>query len=993
MLAAACETAARNELTPAEAQRVLLEAIDIAPATATQLLDELAQSILIQTPSGISFQMRSYGEFLAAEELHDKGIDRLRELAFSGDTPIDTWQNTITYLAEMSDTVRQYFARQYPEWLINVSQAAFTEDERTALTTELLRRTNEAGAYLIDQRGLSLRRFARLLTPAVVAALRAQLASDKAQEVANALVLLGIHREPGIAAQALPLVIADHNPSSLRYAALVALINTGESTVVDDLIRFTDPNDSYHINIIDINIIDAIGSLCTPAQFPQVLPLLQHTNAGLSSAYYHFRELKSREALDATIAYLTAHPDVLHGFAMDTYLEPILALIPSHWDTALAESIGRLLAAIEKAHIYCQREKLITAIITHTAQNDNDATAVRTMLASFPNRLTYTDHVIAPLINTAAAHWIKEHTPQHAEHLFYYLPPGPARDLLDPRTPQAIQAQEQALVEQLAQQRQHEEQEATTRGVHQATIKTSRNLYDVLNAFLRLPKEHYPEIGADQREWLAQQVSDELTRLDLAHNVIWKSENTWHPPALEPLLAITDYYRLTLQNDVPVILALRSWANEEIANYYRTHGLTPQAQETVADLLRSTENDNIPRHAITFLRQTSYHSPVIEELLTALATDTTRPALRTDAIERLASAAPGHAVFLALANDQDGGIKHQAFRHLIDQQHEATIRRALATLTDAQLQAGEVPVPETTDLNWIGKIKAPFALDDLRRLRRRGLLLNLWRVTSLITNTIATIDKNRAAVTIQEQLRDTPNDWRQHWTQEAEKFRREARIEAAQHTPFDTVIRKLKGATSMIYVKVWCEGDTDRPIFRQFLTEAGEHDMAATLDFVGGWPNFLLKEPERWLDGCRHAVIILDGDVGRSLKKSGKPYTTDGKRAIQLCKPHAITLRILQRYGIENYFPQHACEAVLKRDLAAYFPIPVHKPIQEHFSERRPWWRTILDWLQHRPPQSFYQKRQSAQITAHLTLADIAGTDLAPIIEELKTMGAQARQY
>lgn len=109
----------------------------------------------------------------------------------------------------------------------------------------------------------------------------------------------------------------------------------------------------------------------------------------------------------------------------------------------------------------------------------------------------------------------------------------------------------------------------------------------------------------------------------------------------------------------------------------------------------------------------------------------------------------------------------------------------------------------------------------------------------------------------------------------------------------------------------------------------------------------------RWLDGCRHAVIILDGDVGRNLKKNGQHYTTEGKRAIQLCKPHAITLHILQRYGIENYFPQHACEAVLNRDLAAYFPIPVHKPIQEHFSERRPWWRTIFDPLQHRPHQSF----------------------------------------
>lgn len=993
MLATACETVARNELTIPEAQRVLLEAIDFPKATAIQLLDEVSHSILIQTTTGISFQMRSYGEFLAAEELHDKGIDRLRELAFSGNTPIDTWPNTITYLAEMSDTVRQYFARQHPRWLINVSPSAFTEDERTALTSELLRTTNQAGAYLIDRQDFSIRRLARLLTTTVITALRDQLASGQPHEVANALVLLGMRREPMVAAQALRLVTADRNPSPLRYAALIALINTGESSVVDELIRFADTSDPYHIHVID-----AIGSLCTPAQFPQVLPLLRHTNAGLSSTYYHFRELKNREALDATIAYLEANPTVLHGFDMDTYLEPIVDLIPDHWDDPLGASIGRLLAALEQSHTYCQREKLITGIITHTSKHDHQAIAVRTMITGLANntgRIIYADHLIAPLINVAAAQWIKEHAPQYAEHLFYYLPPGPARDLLDPRTREDIKAHEEAIAQHQEDQRQHDEQEATTRNTHQATMRTSRDLYQVLNAFVRLPKEHYAELSADQRDWLAQHVGDELARLDLAHSVTWQSENTWtHPPALGPLLALTDYYNLTLANDVPVILALRSWPDEEIANYYRKHGLSPDAQTALADLLRTTENDNITRHVITFLRQTEYHSPAVRDALITIATDTTRPRLRSEAIERLASIATDDETFLALANDHEPAIREQAFRHLVKQQHEPTIRRTLATLTDDDLRSGEVPIPDRTGLDWIASITAAWAMDDLRHLRRRALGLNLWRVTNLITATIVKIDKNRAAATIEEQLRDTPNDTRQHWMQEAEKLRRDARIEAAQQTPFDTVIRKLKGATSMIHVKVWCEGATDRPVFRKLLTEAGEHDMAATIDFVGGWPNLLIEEqPERWLDGCKHAVIVMDCDVGRKLTKKGQPYTNEAKRAYQRCKPHAITLYVLKKYGIENYFPQHACEAVLKRDLERYFPIPPHKPIEEHFSEPQPRWRRILNRILRRAPRSFYQKRRNEEIAAHLNLADIAATDLAEIINELKTRAAQARQY
>jgi hypothetical protein len=993
MLATACETAARNELTIPEAQRVLLEAIDFPEEIASQLLDELSHSILIQTATGISFQMRSYGEFLAAEELHDKGIDRLRELAFSGDLPIDTWQNTIIYLAEMSDTVRQYFARRHPLWLINVSPAAFTEDERTALTTELLRTTSQAGAYLIDQQSLSIRRFARLLTTAVISELRNQLTSDQHHEVANALVVLGIHREPMVAVNALRLVIADRNPSRLRYAALIALINTGESRVVDQLITFVDTHDPYHINLID-----AIGSLCTPAQFPQVLPLLRQTNAGLSSTYYHFRELKSREALDATIAYLVANPSVLHGFHMDSYLQPIVDLIPDHWDDHLGASIGRLLAILEQSHTFCQCEKLITGIVTHTAKNDQQAIAVRTMiteLASNTGRIIYTDHLVAPLINIAAAQWIKDHAPHYVEHLFYYLPPGPARDLLDSRTPDDIKAQEQSIAQHRQDQRQHDEQEATTRSTHQATMRTSCDLYQVLDAFVRIPKEHYPDLTAERLDWLAQQTGHDLARLDLAHSVIWKGENIWtHPPALGPLLALTDYYNLFLVNDVPIFLALRSWPDEEIANYYRKHGLSADAQNALADLLGETGNDNITRHVLTFLRQTEYHDAAIRDILIAIATDVTRQGLRTEAIERLASIAPTHPIFLTLANDQEPAISEQAFRHLVKQQHEPTLRRALATLTEYDLRSGEVPFPNATGLDWITGVTAAWAIDDLRRLRWRSLGLNVWRVTNLITATIAKINKNRAAATIEEQLKDTPKDTQQHWKQEAANLRREARIEAAQQTPFDGVISKLKGATSMIYVKVWCEGATDRPVFRKLLTDAGEHDMAVTIDFVGGWPNLLIEEqPERWLDGCREAVIIMDGDVGRKLTKKGQPYTNEAKRAFQRCKPHAITIYVLKKYGIENYFPQHACEAVLQRDLTRYFPIPAQKPIAEHFSEPQPLWRRTLDRILRRAPRSFYQKRRNGEIAAHVTLTDIEGTDIAEIINELKTKAEQSRQH
>ncbi len=123
--------------------------------------------------------MRSYGEYLAAEELHTQPVDRLKELAFLDNAPVDTWLNAVTYLAEMNDKVRNYFARHHPAWLVNVSPAALSEPERTTLTKQLLSTINQRQAYLVDEKAISLRRLARILTEDSVADLRAQLTSAK----------------------------------------------------------------------------------------------------------------------------------------------------------------------------------------------------------------------------------------------------------------------------------------------------------------------------------------------------------------------------------------------------------------------------------------------------------------------------------------------------------------------------------------------------------------------------------------------------------------------------------------------------------------------------------------------------------------------------------------------------------------------------------------------------------------------------------------------
>jgi hypothetical protein len=107
-------------------------------------------------------------------------------------------------------------------------------------------------------------------------------------------------------------------------------------------------------------------------------------------------------------------------------------------------------------------------------------------------------------------------------------------------------------------------------------------------------------------------------------------------------------------------------------------------------------------------------------------------------------------------------VRARAFEHLVKLQHRATISRALATLEDKDLRAGEVPIPDSTPLDWIGNINASFAIPKLKQLRAQALKLELWRVTLLVTGAIANIDKRAAATTIRQQLTTTPTDWQQH---------------------------------------------------------------------------------------------------------------------------------------------------------------------------------------------------------------------------------------
>lgn len=300
-------------------------------------------------------------------------------------------------------------------------------------------------------------------------------------------------------------------------------------------------------------------------------------------------------------------------------------------------------------------------------------------------------------------------------------------------------------------------------------------------------------------------------------------------------------------------------------------------------------------------------------------------------------------------------------------------------------------MPASSPLDWLVRIKNDFAWDKLADLRKRALQLELPTTVGLITNTLAKIDRARAASLIRGQVDAAPASWKAAQLVQAIEQERTANIENAQRTPFDAVLIKLKGSTSINRLKVLCEGANDRPIITSLVEQAGRGPNII-FSSVGGWSNLRAEpDPNVWLLGCKEAIMVMDGDEGRHLTKRTKPLTKIAKEERKKLTGLPVDLWVLERYGIENYLPQVVLERVLGISLSAYFPIPDHVSVIEALSKSRNSWRYKLrkfiakkfGFPQPSPKEPLYSKRLNAAAATRLKLDDLKGMDLFDVVNDI----------
>lgn len=938
MLGVAMETYSRSELTDAEALRVIREAMRSTEVEARELLDELYASILRRTGNGLAFQLASYGEYLAAEVLEDASVERIRELAFVDFlTPNETWQNTVNYLVELNQEVKKLFVHSYPFWTLSASPAAFSDYEKDIVVNHILKEVASNNQFVFDHPRIQVRRMASFITQLTESVLEKDLRSTNEQILGNALVLLGIRGCADIAPLAMEILSDRARSNGIRTCAIFALLNSGSPELVPKLIEILDHGDPQHVNIADL-----VGALSDENNLDVVLPVVMQTNAGLSATYSRFRQLRSRKALIAVLHYFLAHPDELNSIRAGGYVEPILQVIPQHWDDGIARLIVDLIDSIEIQQVYPSRTGAFEKLFEIVGSADPAGTTLRLYFARLMARdeaqargKYWVDQILADLMRPQNARWlIEENATALIQRLAYYVQ-GEVREILRHYSQGVIDEQDAAARRHREESAEADRNRKSDIAALQDRLRGREKFAEAWIDFVELRPEHWPELPETFRDWMGTEISHRLGTLDLGKSIQWRDSTLREPQVLSLLLRLIDRYELRIDPDEPLVFAAMSVDSNVSANYCRRFGLSDAAMQAFERLLRNPPS----RQALQGLVQSVEASGMwSDEIAGALRAVTADPAdkgqAQVTALQLLAQHGVDDELIARLVNaGANVDLKECAFNLLLQRQHRPTIERALARLLadEQELRRGETPIPYDSPLDWIAKIRADFALPRLIELREMALRLELSRVTQLLSNTIRGIDRRELVRVIRWQLNIAPVAWRRHQLSQAVEQERIAGIEEAQRTPFDEVIKKLKGATSISRLVVLCEGATDVPVLEELVGQAGEIPEIIYGD-VGGWSGLRNKDPDFLLLGSKAVIVVMDGDEGRHLSRHDRPLTRLGREQQTRLAEHGIALYILRRYGIENYFPQAAVERIVRRDLSAYFPLPHDVSATEHLS-------------------------------------------------------------
>lgn len=756
------------------------------------------------------------------------------------------------------------------------------------------------------------------------------------------------------------------------------------------MIAFLQPDDAFRLNIVDV-----IGTAATIEQLPQALPVLLQTSGMPSSAYYRFQELRSREAVVTLLRYAIAHFAQANSMRAEIYFQPAFASVNDHFDDEVVDLCAELLSLVELQHLYLDRSGPIYKFF-HAFQGAEEPHKERLMIAFFQRisgrisnpatAFLYTLDIVDGLVTVGAAKWLVDHREMQLIVLISGWVRGEVRTYLAPHSGGLMEAQDVVRERHLKEEEQRREDVKNRLETLQESLVCRTTLNEALSDFADLTKEHWPSLSPTYTEWLSDQVNTRLHSLNLLTRIVWQGQSVTHPWELNILLDVVAFYDLTIADARPLVWSLVAWCYDTVVRYFKDHAMADAEWTEVVRLIDHPPASHARDHVVQFVGSIGNFPVQVQEALTRVAESPTDYGyIQADACALVAKDHDDAWLLERVTTGATIGVRKNAESELIRRQHEPTILAKLeAAIRNPAGVGSDNYFPPRDVPEWLSQVTAPFAWNKLVVLRRRSLDLELHGLAAQSTDQLFKIDAARAIQVLKDQLKFAPTSWQIRQRAIILEQQQQLAIKAAQSAPFANVLSRLRFNTSSTRVKVWCEGINDEEVFKTLIERLTETPIDVAVGNVHGWPGLQQeKDPNVWLAQCREAIIIMDGDNGRYLRKPKRPLTNVAKAEQAKMRGFPITLVVLKKYGIENYFTQAAMEAVIGQDLSRYFPIPDTVPIQEHFAtgKKTIMWRVrklvanLFDLGEPSLP-SLYPKARNREVAQHLHPDDIRGTDL-----------------
>ena len=999
-IALVMEMLQRNYLTEIETTKVLHEVTGSGPSSPDELIGELEiTGLIIKSEDVIRFEHRALGEYLAATRLRNEPISRLRDYLLVGQTRLNpSWSNAASFLLETNPSFRQFCCSEVPNACIGASPGAFSAEQRQLVFDRLYSEINERNPHFIYSKPDFLRDLARFMSESRIGEILKDVESKDTYRKANAIALSIFIKDKTLAPKLRAIALDQQENDYVRVPALDAL---GEVGGADDLKALYAGLPSA--KDLQRYFLEEVARLADDETLPYLLASLKYNEGFSTSIIDRFKSLKTEKTLLTVLNFLLEDENItlLKDSYLRSYFEKAFKNLAEVWSEEIAERLADLIIHFEESGFYVERDlkDILASALTTKDQEGKVVLKILQTATAKKLHLVYIDSIIGSVMLPSHAIWLVKNTDpndpgykmllanevqirnnKHREEIYKILlqsMPG----LLEAKSKAAERyANEEA-------KKGKERKRKEWRG--QEALRIENDIVKIIRLNLEIDPAVWPEISPQRKDDLRKLVEKHLIDSSPQNHIKIISEqqftcNRWLHESEGVCLKILDHYDLKLDESSILINHLYCAVSERVelvVRFFRRNGVSELAKDKFKELV----TPDLPHIALSgFLNLLSALPGLFDvtDSLYRIAINRQRESSeRREAIRLLWEnrAAKILEILKELAKDPDTSISELGRGYLIELQDLEEINRFFADiLNEITPLPSDIWGREDSKTASISKIKSnhPQVLEGFSKIIDFTIEKDNSIYLEIVLNSLSEINPDKAIEEIDKRIGTQTSKFRQRMTRIREQIDQKILLGKGKVESIDVAIKKIQQIKSPKLVVIYCEGDTDAPVFNKFVEEYKAKGILSSeveilIDHINGWPNVMIWKGRynEWIR-TRHQdlIIVLDGDTDYFKDNKPKPNVKDLLREWQLL---GIRNRILSRPGIELYIPKRIIEEAhglkIPEDYVLNEAIPLYDQLKT-LQEKGALGGELLS------KEKF--KRKNHQIAGMLSVEDIKGTDL-----------------